>query len=74
MLEYQDIALLISRFFGVIRDASADSQGFTLPGDIHLWMNSFNQNGSVPYNCLYFFFRNSFSIFMAPRVFKASSY
>lgn len=31
-------------------------RAITLPGDMQFGMKSFNQNGSVPYICLYFFF------------------
>ena len=74
VLKNDQIALLHRAFPFVIGNASAYSKQITLLGDMQLGMNPFNQNGSVPYSCLYFFFKYSFSIFMAPRVFSASSY
>src|SRR5574344_814254 len=58
----------------IIGSAPADSQRFTLPINAHLGVNTFYHTGSLPYSCLYFFFKYSFSIFIIPRVFRASSY
>ena len=74
VLKNDQIALLHRAFPFVIGNASAYSKQITLPGNMQLCMKPFNQKGSVPYNCLYFFFKYSFSIFMAPSVFSASSY
>ena len=74
VLKHNQILFQDSMLLFVIRNTSAYPESLALPGNSHLGMNPFDQNGSVPYSCLYFFFRNSFSIFIAPRVFNASSY
>ena len=50
VLKNDQIALLHRAFPFVIGNASAYSEQITLPGDMQLGMNPFNQKGSVPYS------------------------
>lgn len=60
-LKERKIGILVRRDRLVVVGRSRDLEDLALPGNREYGVIGFYNFGSVPYSCLYFFFRNSFS-------------